>query len=384
MARTFANVVQTLSTEVADRPGLQPAFEQAVADARKVAPVAMDRHGIASLTDFYAYLDHLLTWIPREDSTSGVMTEKICLFYLVLNQPSVFALQTPVSPSTTRGPLSWTSQWIVDYVRCLGAFMDTPGSVTQESLATFRQATRYRMDDYIEPEGGWKTFNEFFARHVKPECRPVADAASPHVLVSPTDCTFVGSWPVDERGSVSFKGIEWSIPELLQDSQYADRFTGGTFMHSYLSPTDYHRQHSPLPGKVLETKIIQGQCFMEVGHDGAGDLQTRRRDGQSEKPLEIVDGDGFQWCQTRGLLVLDTAVGLVAVLPVGMCHICSVVMTVETGQTLDKGQEISYFQFGGSDIGLVFERSSQVDLNVTPGQPLKMGEKMGAVFSKHY
>ena len=66
-------------------------------------------------------------------------------------------------------------------------------------------------------------------------------------------------------------------------------------------------------------------------------------------------------------MVLETAIGLVAVLPMGMAQVSSVVLTAEEGVTLTKGEEISYFQFGGSDICLVFQRRSNVDITAAGG-----------------
>jgi Phosphatidylserine decarboxylase len=76
---------------------------------------------------------------------------------------------------------------------------------------------------------------------------------------------------------------------------------------------------------------------------------------------------GYQLCQTRGLIVIDTSYdskgnkksvdhGLVAVLPFRMTHVSSVILTVKEGEFLEKGQNISYFQFGGSDTVTVFQK----------------------------
>jgi len=51
---------------------------------------------------------------------------------------------------------------------------------------------------------------------------------------------------------------------------------------------------------------------------------------------------------------------LVAVLPMGMCQVSSVVLECKAGDTLTKGEEISYFQFGGSDIVLMFQKDANV------------------------
>ena len=95
---------------------------------------------------------------------------------------------------------------------------------------------------------------------------------------------------------------------------------------------------------------------------------------------DSLDIAGYQFAQTRGLIVLQTAIGLVAVLPIGMSQVSSVVITAEVGVTLRKGEEISYFQFGGSDIILLFEASSNVSLSAQRTLHYKMGTKIGQAF----
>ena len=55
------------------------------------------------------------------------------------------------------------------------------------------------------------------------------------------------------------------------------------------------------------------------------------------------------------MIALDTSIGLVAVLPIGMAQASSVFKTAEVGVSLRIGEEVSYFQFGGSDIIVLFE-----------------------------
>lgn len=70
----------------------------------------------------------------------------------------------------------------------------------------------------------------------------------------------------------------------------------------------------------------------------------------------------------RGLIVIDTGVpeiGLVAVLPIGMMQISSVVLTPTISQDkptiLAKGDEFGFFAFGGSDIITMFEKKFEYD-----------------------
>jgi len=99
--------------------------------------------------------------------------------------------------------------------------------------------------------------------------------------------------------------------------------------------------------------------------------------------VDLVDGElvssdatttGFEFSQTRGVLTLDTTsspagnLGIVAVVPVGMPHVGSVVLTAAPGTQLTKGDEFGYFQFGGSDIILLFQADveTRIDTNSSP------------------
>ena len=46
-------------------------------------------------------------------------------------------------------------------------------------------------------------------------------------------------------------------------------------------------------------------------------------------------------------------IGLVACLPMGMAQVPSVVITAEEGVALREGEELGYFQFGGSEFVMV-------------------------------
>ncbi|MFC1747213.1 phosphatidylserine decarboxylase [Pseudomonadota bacterium] len=109
--------------------------------------------------------------------------------------------------------------------------------------------------------------------------RPVADEVDDKVVVFPAESTFVGQWsvstevgePLPAPPSIVVKHIEWSINELLQDSEYGEDFAGGTFCHSFLNTYDYHRQHTPVAGKVLEAKFIPGQVYLQVDLETTGE-----------------------------------------------------------------------------------------------------------------
>ena len=267
----------------------------------------------------------------------------------------------------------------MDYAKAWGAYLDTTESARE--VESFRTDPQFNWDEYMPSPSGYRTFNQFFARHAKPGMRPVAAICDDAILVAPADSTFVGWWQVSqqskirvEQDTLSIKGMQWSIHQLLEGSAYADRFAGGVFTHSFLNTFDYHRWHAPVRGKVLESRVLQGQAFLDV------QVKQAIVDGKHVNVLKALDGTGYQFVQTRGLVVIDSPIGLVACLPMGMAQVSSVVITAEVGVTLRKGEELGYFQFGGSDFVMVFERASNVHLTTQPNVHYQQGSCIGNAF----
>ena len=353
-------------------------FNQAIANARKWnIPELAD---IKNLQDYLVWINDLLYWIPSEDVPGKEIYNHLCKFYFIIDQPPVLGLQNRIVPHP-KAPLSTPfSAWMVKYAKAMGEFLDTPESLTPQSLQSFYNSPNYNMNDYLRPHGDWKTFNQLFARNFKPGYRPVAAVADDHVIVSPADSTFAGQWEIRTDSHVTVKNLHWMISELMEGSPYKDKFVNGLFMHAFLNTTDYHRQHAPVGGTVLEARVIPGQVYLEViAEPIAGDTNGRHR----LKPLrqfDAPDNAGYQFAQARGLVVLDSPIGLVAILPIGMAQVSSVIVTAEVGVTLRKGEEISYFQFGGSDIIVLFQNRSNVCFSAQPNVHHKMGTKIAQAY----
>lgn len=352
-------------------------FEKAIKKAASKNVPLLDN--VKNLEQYLHWINEFLYWVPNENSSGQNVNDHLSASYFIADQEPVFSLQNKVIPHDKALPLTPFSQWLVNYANALGEFLDTPESLTKQSEQTFYDSPYYNMNEYSKPHGGWRTFNQFFARHFKPGYRPIAAVSDQTIIVMPADSTFGGQWEIRKDSNVTVKNLNWKVSELLEGSPYKDRFENGIFMHSYLGPTDYHRQHAPVGGKVLEARVIQGQVYLEVeatvidNTDGKHTLKLKRN-------FDSLDTPGYQFAQSRGLIILDTAIGLVAVLPIGMCQVSSVVMTAEVGVTVRKGEELSYFQFGGSDIILLFESSSNVSLSAERTLHYKMGTKIGQAY----
>jgi len=371
----FHPVVEALSALIRKHKW-ESAFATAITSAHNAHVPALEK--ITDLEQYLAWINSYLYWIPSETSQGRNIYDHLGAFYFVVNQEPVLSLQNKVVPYDQAPPLTALSEWLVAYANAMGAFLDTPESLTPASEQSFFDAPNYNMHEYIRPRGGWKSFNQMFARNFKPGFRPIAAVSDQTVIVSAADSTFSGQWEIREDSHVTVKGMHWKVSELLEGSPYKGRFQNGHFVHAFLSPVDYHRQHAPVGGKVLEARVVPGQVYLEVvavsdPHD-AGARTLRKQ------LLESPDTAGYQFAQARGLIVLDTPIGLVAVVPIGMCQVSSVVLTAEVGVTVRKGEELSYFQFGGSDIVLLFEAASNVSFTAQVGTHYKMGARIAQAY----
>jgi phosphatidylserine decarboxylase len=414
-------ITRTLKTLI-DRHAYTEAFSSALARVSQQRIPELDR--IHSLDQFYFYLDALATWIPELriwQWEGGIYHERtdylrITQFYYYFNQPELVALQSPIAPIGGEA-LTPLSLWLRQFAIAWGEFLDTPASARQ--LESYKFAPEYAYQDYEGGEDGigqYKSFNQWFSRTFKDieALRPVAQPEEPRIIVFPAESTFVGQWtistavgePLPAESSIVVKHVEWPIPELLKDSPYARDFEGGILVHSFLNIFDYHRQHAPAAGQILEARFIPGQVYLEVVLDLL-DAEQRAEEGSSlanavipSRYLEAQDPTGYQFVQCRGLFVLQTAIGKIAVLPMGMAQVSSVVFvkpgTQElirlspeeqqgrsydeqvalinarvaaelVGRRVAKGEMISSFLFGGSDIVMLFERQSNVNITAIAG-----------------
>lgn len=335
-------VVEDLVQLLHTRPDLRAALEGAIRTAHL--------KGIENTEAFLDDLDDLVTAIP----TQSEIPPKAFKIHYIINQAPGDQLNRDKS----------FSAWMKKLVEAWGQFLDTPASAA--GIPAYTALPNYHIDDYFVEPSGWLTFNQFFAREVKPGKRPIAEPRNDKVIVSPADSVFVGKWDIDANSKVTVKGVTWQIAKLLDGSSYQDAFKNGIYTHSFLNSDDYHRYHVPVAGEIKEVRKIQGRVYLNLIRGANGRLQ-------------IVDGDTYQYNQERGLIVIDSPeVGLVAVLPIGMGDVSSVNLTPEVGARLQKGDEFGFFMFGGSDIVMLFQ-NKKVVIDAEIGRKYLQGQRIGEI-----
>jgi phosphatidylserine decarboxylase precursor len=313
--------VEKLIQLLKNNPDLKTALSAAIKKANE--------KDVETLEQFFNFINGLLTHIPT-DKQLNASTEK---FWFILNK----------APNDAIKKSDVFNEWIRGFIMSMGNYMDSTDSAKE--IESFTEDPKNKIEEYIIPPGGFLTYNQFLARHVKPGKRPIEERCNDEIIVSPTDSIYLGNWEIKNDSAITIKGDTYNVSDLLAGSNYYKKFKGGVFTHFYLSVNDYHRYHTPVGGKVVEVKKIVGRTWTNEIKKLAG--------------KQVVDDIGFQFNQTRGYIILKTkSVGFVAVIPVGMGFISSVNFTADEGTILAKSDEFGFFANGGSDIIMLFERDS--------------------------
>lgn len=350
-------------------PELKALMEKSIEKGVAVNP---DRktNPVQSLDEFYDYLDWCAVCMPWEmidvsetyPSIYDQIDQSLIYFYYYLDQP--------LKELEDRGYYYPTVQycpaiveWCIRYASSWGEFLSTPESWNDDYFNAVVESGDFGFSEgWYGDENRWKTFNEFFARHlISPDVRPIAETE----LVAPADSKPQGIWKIDEKGDiiqpegVLIKSRQFNrVSDLLgPDSSYGDAFAGGTLTHTFLDVNDYHRYHFPVSGTVVEMNKIPAM-------DAAGGITVwDEESGRYVLQSQVI---GWQAIETRDSIVLDTDYGLVAIIPVGMSQVssCNFTEGLSVGDKVEKGDELGYFLFGGSDIVMIFQDGVDVNMVV--------------------
>ena len=362
-------------------PDVKALLEKSIAKAASVNP---DRryNPAQTLTEFYDFVDWNMRQLPWDvmiqqapseygQSLYGRTDQGVGYFWFLVDQP--------LEELEGRGYYYPTVEFVEPFASWLTTYADSWGSwlSTEESWNnTYYNIVATDPDwglskGWYEDGSHWHTFNDFFSRQLaSPDMRPIADVE----IVSPADSWPKELWTIGDDNRLEYpadlqiKTAKLSdIAQLIgEDSEYREAFAGGTLTHTFLDVNDYHRYHSPVCGIIRELRHIPG-----VAAGGGYTLWD------NEQKLYYYHNDmGFQMVETRSCAIIETEdYGLVAMMPIGMSQICSCnwLESLHVGDRLERGQEMGWFLFGGSDIVLIFQRDINVQL-LHSGDHLLMGE----------
>lgn len=377
-------IIEQLHQALDKEDGLADLLERSLVTARKSAEAYLRPDLFAALEwptnidEYEGYLKRFIRWVPKQSDTKAwqqqepgerqakEVSDRIAHFFFLVDQE--------VDGTAPQGSQAFRG-WMTEFSRQWGSFLDTAESFSPEILQSFiDNAPEYRIHESLvngvpNMPSGWLTFNQFIGRELNGGLRPIAEPSTNTVVTSPADCIFEHSYDIDAESNIPATTVKnthkyGNIKQLLQGSEYSESFAGGTFVHYMLPPSAYHRYHLPVAGEVKESFQISGKVFLRVAIE---DQEFQSSDSATS---------GFEFTQNRGVVMIDTAasdcgdIGVVAVVPVGMAHVSSVMLTAVEGRHMAKGEEFGFFQFGGSDIIILFQDG--VDPQIDTGKEYRL------------
>ena len=203
-------------------------------------------------------------------------------------------------------------------------------------ISKFIERNEINMDIYEECD--YSSFNDFFTRKIKPDCRPVPEDLD--VLISPCDC-LATVYPIQENTTFSIKNTEYTLRSLLRSPRLAKRFRGGYAYVLRLTVEDYHRYLYSVSGKQSKNYHIDG---------------TYHTVNPIANDYTVIHSKEFGD-------VLQMEVGALLVGKISN-HKQSTVVT--------RGEEKGFFEYGGSTIVVLTQKG-----RVTPRSDLLTNSKNG-------
>jgi phosphatidylserine decarboxylase len=247
--------------------------------------------------------------------------------------------------------------------------MDSPKSA--KTLKKLMKAPGLHMEDFLIPKSGYPSYNAFFIRDIKPGIRPIKSPNREDIVTSPADCilTMINSKLTLNSPLYTKLGHQLNVDALLNHSHYAKQFIGGTAVSCILMSDRYHHFHAPVFGKVVESAQLPGvrqlgmefEDFFNKGNIGFN---------QSFTPVENF---------TRAYFIIKTKhYGYVAMIPIGLHTVSSLkinpkfqsIANSKDFQPIAKGEELGYFQYGGSLVILLFQTKHFPAIQTLIGQQI--------------
>lgn len=240
-----------------------------------------------------------------------------------------------------------------------GKYISSAASISK--IEPFIAQHHINMSPYITPEGGFKHFNDFFYRHIKPEYRPIGEG-----FVSPADGRVVVFDELKNGKKFYIKGVEFNLESFLDNKDLANKYEGGAMLVVRLAPVDYHRYHFPTSGKVGPSIPVKGHFY-------------------SVSPIALKRNWDIFWQNQREYCIQKSAeFGDVLICDVGATLTGTIIQTYEANAFCEKGSEKGHFAFGGSTLIVLLEKgkihwSKDILQNSLSGKEtyIQMGEKVG-------
>ncbi|HUH67629.1 MAG TPA: phosphatidylserine decarboxylase family protein [Mycobacterium sp.] len=314
------------------------------------------KNHLNSVEQMLRLINEVLTMAP-EFGENPVITPLCAILDWTMGTPAGFAaFRDPRINAMLKKILAAWCEFL-DSAASLYVLNDSPSGW---KCAAARRAIGIEQFEYDPHDEHWgfRSWNDFFTRRFKDGARPLAAPDDDEVIVNACESTpYRLATGVKRQDRFWIKSQPYSLQDMLANDDSVEQFVGGTVYQAYLSAMNYHRWHSPVAGTIVRAFLRQGTYFSEVVSE----------DWDAVPPP--VSQSYLAHVAVRAIILIDAdnpVIGLVAFVAVGMDEVssCMIGENVKPGYYVAKGEELGYFQFGGSTHCLVFRPGAIADFTL--------------------
>jgi len=238
----------------------------------------------------------------------------------------------------------------------------TTGWFGKDAMAAMPDFARDFQCDPKLPYYGFSSWDDFFTRKFRDGVRPVEKPGDDGVIANACESApYRIATDVSLRDRFWIKAQPYSLQHMMASDPLVDEFVGGTIYQAFLSALSYHRWHSPVSGRIVKTRVVDGSYYAAALAEGFDPASPN----DSQAYITEVASRALVFIQAD-----DPRIGLMAVLFVGMAEVSSNEFTVYEGQHVKKGDQLGMFHFGGSTHCLIFRPEVRLKFDLrgqTPG-----------------
>ena len=214
-------------------------------------------------------IDHIMTTAPEYNKTSLVSFP----IYAILNWPMATtagfaAFLNDKINRLFKSILNYWGKFLSSSASCY-VLNDDPrhgwfGEDAMQAMPNFDLEFKCKPR---EKHHGFTSWDDFFTREFRDGIRPVESPDDDSIVANACESApYQISTAVKNRDFFWIKHQRYSLDFILNMSDLAKQFYGGTVYQGYLSATSYHRWHSPVSGTIYKTELVDGSYFSAT-HD---------------------------------------------------------------------------------------------------------------------
>ncbi len=234
----------------------------------------------------------------------------------------------------------------------------TKSKISKLLNKSFVKVYNINVSEMEKPLDHYGSLQELFVRNLKKDARVIDD--NPNSIVSPVDGILAEIGQISEHCTFHVKNQDYTLLEMLGNKNRVKKYKDGTFIILYLSPSHYHRIHTPVSGTVVGKWALGNKSYPvnELGLKFG--KRPLSRNFRLITEIRLKSGKYY------------------SLVKVGALNVNSIHSTLSDNY-VDKGEELGFFSFG-STVVLLFEKDTiKIDPALKAPMDIKVGMKIGTL-----